>query len=427
MQFALRLSDVVQRPLVSRGGEKIGRVDDLAARLSDSGYPVIMGLVVRVGGRELFVPAGETAGLEGSVARLRVDRLDMRSFERRPSEILLRRDLLGRRVINVAGARLVRVGDVVLKADGDLLQVIGVSVAPSGAWARPRALFHRDHTDPVIDWASLEPFVGHVPTVGRRPLFARIAHLHPAELADIVESASHPEGEEIMTAVAEDPALEADVFEELTPEYQVEFLQARSDSEAASILANMTPDDAADLLQELDGDRRERLMVRLPMRQLLKVKTLLGYHPDTAGGLMSPDFPRAHAETPVEDALEMFRVSGLHPPSALTLIVTGDGGALIGVVTLIDLLRADQDADVGSLIEHDPVWAEPFTDLPGVARKLTDFNLVALPVVDEDHRVLGVVTVDDVLDAMLPSDWRALTRDDAVVQHPVRGQDEDGS
>ncbi|HEX6509708.1 MAG TPA: magnesium transporter [Chloroflexota bacterium] len=422
MDPALRLTAVLQLPLLARTGERVGRVHDLVARLSETGYPPILGLIARVGSRELFVPLEETAGIDSAAVRLAVDRLDVRSFERRRSEILLQRDLLGRHVIQLDEARLERVGDITLEDRGGELQVTGITVASSGILARLHLPFGRHRQRVVRDWSSIEPFVGHVPTIGRRLPFTRLARLHPAELADIVEAASHREGEEIMTAVGEDPEVEADVFEELNAQYQVEFLQTRSDDEAAAVLARMTPDDAADLLLELEEEHRRRLLGCLPLPQLRKVRMLLGYHPETAGGLMSPDFLALPSDTSVETALEEARRSELSALSVSTVFVTGEAGRLVGALSLADLLRHADAARVGDIVTHDPVFVEPYTDIPGLARRMADFNLGALPVVDEHRSVIGIVTVDDVLEVMLPADWRALTGSDVSIERGHRAQ-----
>ena len=141
-----------------------------------------------------------------------------------------------------------------------------------------------------MDWASIEPFVAHVPTARLRIPYRKLARLHPAQIADLVEAASHDEGEEIIEAVGQDRELEADVFEELDAEHQIEFVRSRTDAEAARLLATMAPDDAADLIIELDQERRLPVLQLLPMAQQRKIRALLNYNPETAGGLMSPDF-----------------------------------------------------------------------------------------------------------------------------------------
>ena len=194
---------------------------------------------------------------------LRKAKLDLRRFERRPEEVLLKHDVLDHQLINVEGARLVRANEVELARLEGWWRVVGVDTGPRGGLRRllPKPLGARIATGEFLDWASVEPFVGDVPTVRLRVLHPKLAKLHPAQIADLVEAASHSEGEEIIQAVGEDDReLEADVFEELDDHHQVEFLEQRSDEQVAQVLARMAPDDAADLVAELEEERRERVL-----------------------------------------------------------------------------------------------------------------------------------------------------------------------
>src|SRR2546422_154071 len=182
-----------------------------------------------------------------------------------------------------------RAGERLGRVDGSW-RVAGVDVRARSPLSRLRRAREITERTGFIDWSAIEPFVGHVPTSRLLMPIRRLRRLHPAQIADLVEAASHDEGEEIITAVHGDPELEADVFEELNTEHQVEFLRARSDTEAASVLAGMGPDDAADLITELDQPRRVPILSLLPAAQQAKVRALLSYNSDTAGGLMSPDF-----------------------------------------------------------------------------------------------------------------------------------------
>src|SRR6202011_5302071 len=146
-----------------------------------------------------------------------------------------------------------------------------------------------EHTQ-VVRWSDIEPFVAHEPSSRLKLASRRLARLHPAQIADLVEAASHEEGEEILEAVGQDKELEADVFEELDDEHQVEFLRERSDQQVAAVLSRMASDDAADLLLEIEQDRRLPILNLLPAAKQRKIKGLLGYNPSTAGGLMNPDF-----------------------------------------------------------------------------------------------------------------------------------------
>ncbi len=404
----LNLSAVLHSRLVDPAGEKIGRVDDLIVRLADRGYPPITGLKARIGGREVFVPAERVAHVESGTVQLSGERVDLGRFERREGEVLLRQDLLGRRVINVVGARLVRVDDLVLGKVGEWWRVVGVDTSLRSLVRRllPAQLRQRAKVQPFLDWESVEPFVHHVPTARLRMTFGRLSKLHPAQLADLVEAASHEEGEEIIAAVGGDRELEADVFEELDPEHQVEFLRERSDEEAARVLAAMEADDAADLLGELDQDRRDPLLRQLPWHQQRKIRTLLGYNPATAGGLMSPDFVSVADTQTVEQALDELRRTELPEETITTLFVLDGERRLAGVVSAVTLLKHDPSSTVAEVKSPPPLTLDPDDELAEVAMKMADYDLTVAPVVDADTRLLGIVTVDDLLELMIPEEWR---------------------
>jgi Mg/Co/Ni transporter MgtE len=252
----------------------------------------------------------------------------------------------------------------------------------------------------------MEPFVGHVPSARLRFSHRKLANLHPAEIADLVEAASHDEGEEIIEAVGQDRELEADVFEELDEHHQLEFIRERPDTQVAAVIARMATDDAADLIVEIDQERRGRVLALLPPAQRRQIEALLGYNPSTAGGLMSPEFIALTGADTVAAAIERVRSSDLSPGTLTTVYLCDPNGGLTGSVLVVTLLRADPQQLLEEVAEREPVSVATGADLPEVARMMTDYNLVMLPVLDDDERLVGVVTVDDVLELTLPSGWR---------------------
>jgi len=403
----LHLSLVVGGELRDAAGERLGRVDDLIVRLGDADYPPVTGVVATVAGRQVFVAAEQVVELGPGFVTLIAQQLDLQHFRRRPQEVLLKKDVLDRQLINVDGARLVRANEIELARLEGWYRVVGVDVSLRGLARRvlPRVFAGRVEPRTFLDWASVEPFTGHVPTVRLRVPHPKLARLHPAQVADLVEAASHNEGEEIMAAVASDPELEADVFEELEDSHQREFVEDRSDEEIAELLGRMETDDAADLVLQLPEERREDVIDLLTPFQARRLRTLLGYDPATAGGLMSPEFVCVYADATREEALERVERSTL-PAEALTWIYgMNTHRRLRGGIALADLVRTAEGERLWNVLQAvQTVRAD--ADLEEVARLMTDFDLTIVPVVDEEERVLGIVTVDDVLELVLPEGWR---------------------
>jgi hypothetical protein len=405
----LHLSLVVGAPLRDSEGERLGKVDDLIVRLGGPGYPPITGFLVSVAGRQSYVPAESVADVTPDGVVLRGARLDLGRFERRPEEVLLKQDVLDHQLINVDGARLVRANEIELARLEGWWRVVGVDTGPRGGVRRllPKALGRKVATGEFLDWASIEPFVGHVPSLRLRVPHPKLARLHPAQIADLVEAASHREGEEIMEALRDDDReLEADVFEELDDQHQVEFIRERSDDEIGGVVARMAPDDAADLIAELDEERREAVLGALPANQRTKVRALLGYDPAEAGGLMSTEFVCLYRHATVAEAIERVRSSQVAAELLTTIFVMDSRRRLEGSVAVASLLRADPEDDLLELARPGDPALRPDADFEEVARVMADFNLTAAAVVDDAQQMIGVITVDDVLEVMLPKGWR---------------------
>jgi CBS domain-containing protein/sporulation protein YlmC with PRC-barrel domain len=407
-KITLRLSRLLERPVADRTGESIGRLADVIVRLRGTDYPLVTGLVAAVGGREIFVPVDQVSSFDGDPVRLSSARLNLRHFERRDGEVLLRADVLGHRFIDVANARLVRAADLELAKDGDEWVLAGVDTR-----RRRRRLFGllapraQDDAGAFRDWHDFEWLIGHAGSALLRSPFARIRRLKPAQIADLLESASKEEESEILGRVRADPELEADVFEELDEDLATRLLGARTDAEIAGVLARMRADDAADAIAELPQPRRQPVLDLLPAPQRGKVLTLMGFNATSAGGLMGVDFVALPGRSTVAEALAQVRGQRELQPEALTSVHAVDrDGVLRGVARLVTLVQADPADRVIDVADTDPVRVGADTDITDVAVLMTDYNLITIPVVDDARRLLGVITVDDVLEVAVPEDWR---------------------
>jgi CBS domain-containing protein len=403
----LHLSLVVGGVLRDRNGERLGKVDDLLVRLGED-YPPVTGVLASVAGRTVFVPASEVGEIAHARVDLVSDKLDLQRFERRFGEVLLRKDVLDRQLINVDGARLVRANEIEIARLEGWYRVVGVDTSLRGIVRRvaPRRLGMRMPPGQFLDWASVEAFTGHVPSVRLRVPHPKLARLHPAQLADLVEAASHNEGQEIMQAVGSNEELEADVFEELDAQHRREFIEERSDADVAAVLERMETDDAVDLLGDLPEERREQVVKLLPAVQRRRVRALAGYDPATAGGLMSPEFVCLYAQATKQEAIHRIERSRAPADTLAWVYVMNLDRRLKGAVALADLLRADADSTMDDLAGFLPPRVTAEAELEEVARLMTDYDLTVVPVVDERDQVMGVVSVDDVLEMVLPRGWR---------------------
>ena len=401
----IHLSELLRSPVLARSGEAVGRVEDVIVRLRGADeYPLVTGIVAGVGGRRVFIGSRFISEYTPDRVVLAKNKIDLRGFERRDGEVLLRADVLGHRMIDVAAVDLVRAYDIELEDTG-----VGWVLARLDT-RRPARLFGLIKSSgghAARDWKAFEPLIGHARSNAVRRHWGRVGGLKPAEIADLLEEADKAEGGEILDRVHSDPELEADVFEELDPDKASRLLDGMPDEEVAALLGRMRADDAADAIADLRQSRRRRVLDLMPAPQRTKVITLMGFNPESAGGLMNVDFVSCAAGATAGTALALIADARTMQPEALVKMhVLDEDERLAGVVSVIVLLQADPAENVGALMESDPVRVSAAADLTDIALLMADYNLYSIPVVDEQDRVLGVVTVDDVLEATIPEDWR---------------------
>jgi hypothetical protein len=403
------ITQFLRSPVLNPSGNEVGRLEDFIVKLVEGPYPPLTGLKVRIGTQDVFVGKDLIADLKPGGVRLNTDKLRTEPFQRRPGEVLLAADVLGRHLVDVTHGRIVQAHDLVLAPSDDGWHLAGIDRSPQAMLRRwvPRRARPDLRRHAVLDWRDVQPFVGHVPTAKLLMPLQRLRRLHPARIADIVEGASHDEGEEIIQALEGDAELTADVFEELDDEHRVEFLKSRKNEEVAKVLDRMAPDDAADLLSELDQDRRKPIFDLMSADQQHKLRKLLQYHPSTAGGTMSPDYVWVERGSTVEMALEAVRTDDKSPHSLLnTVFVTEHDGKYVASIGVADLLRTDRNRKVEEL-ELTNCAVNGSADFADVALLMADYNLTALAVTDGTGHMVGAISSDDVIEALVPEEWRA--------------------
>ncbi|MFF7650128.1 magnesium transporter MgtE N-terminal domain-containing protein [Streptomyces sp. NPDC007983] len=388
-------------------GDHVGRVRDLVAMLRLAGRPPrVLGLVVEVvTRRRIFLPMTRVTGVEsGQVITTGV--VNMRRFEQRPTETLVLGELLDRTV------RLVETGE-----DVTVLDVAMAQLPARREWeidkvyvrrGRSGALRRRGETL-TVDWSAVTGFSLEEHGQGAENLLATFEQLRPADLANVLHHLSAKRRGEVAAAL-DDERL-ADVLEELPDDDQVEILGKLKEERAADVLEAMDPDDAADLLSELPERDKERLLALMRPREAADMRRLMSYEEGSAGGLMTTEPIVLRPDATVADALARVRNQDLTPALAAQVYVCRPPdetptGRYLGTIHFQRLLRDPPFTLVGSAVDTDLRPLRPETPLPVVAGHLATYNLLAAPVVDEGGSLLGAVTVDDVLDHLLPPDWR---------------------
>lgn len=399
------LTAIVDRPVQGKTGEPIGRLEDLIVRIGDR-YPPITGLVVRDGRRRFFVPGRHLQTIEGAV-RLSSSTVDLQGFTRRSGEVLLRRDVLDHQLIDITGRRIVRVNDVQLTPFEESYRVVGVDISVKALLRRlgPRAFAPRIVGRQIIDWTDVQYLASAAP-VQLKVSYDRLAELNPVDLARIVDALSYRESAEIVAALDEETA--AETLEEVSDERVADLLEGMDQERAADILEEMTPGAAADALEDLDAEVAEQLLARMEPEEAADVQVHLEYDEDSVGRIMSTDFVHVPDGATVGSALAAIRSLEEVPDPLLAVYVVapGDPETLRGLVRLRTLILTDPATPLADVMDEDVPTVSPDDRAESAARILAEYNLLAVPVLGESRRFLGIVTVDDALAVLLPEVWQ---------------------
>ena len=404
----LYLSQVLGRPIRDLEGERVATVKDIIVRLGAGDHPPVTGLVARYRRRDFFLPRWHISALNQQGARLNSDILDLRPFVRRESEVLLARDVLDKQLIDVDGKRVVRVNDVqIIEAAGDW-RVTGADVSLQGLWRRlaPAGFAGSKRPVEVLDWADVGYLATDASTVQLKSSSDKLARLHPVEIARLAEALSYHHGSEVVESLDDETA--AETLEEMPAESQARILSDMDQERAADILEWMSPDEAADVLGDLPEDKAEELLGLMEQDEQADVVELLPYEDDTAGGLMTTEFVTLPRALTVGEALARLREMAETPNMIYYLYVVEEENSwkLVGVIALRSLILADLSMPLEEVMRTEFQQADPEEPAKEVAQRIAEYNLLALPVIDESGDILGIITVDDAMEILLPKDWR---------------------
>jgi flagellar motility protein MotE (MotC chaperone)/sporulation protein YlmC with PRC-barrel domain len=402
-------------------GDQVGRVRDAVARIRTAGNaPRVVGLIAEIAmRRRIFLPIGRITAMEADAVVLGTGTLNLRRFEKRPGELLVLEELLGRRVTIVDGDRPAVVVDVAMDSDR------------SSEWSITRVavrevstrLGRRGHLA-QLDWPEVGGLIDEADLQGTASLMAVLQDMRPADLANVLQDL--PESRRLEVASALDDERLADVLEELPEHDQVEILGALEPARAADILEEMDPDDAADLLAELPKLEQDVLLDLMEPDEASPVRQLLHYQPGTAGAVMTSEPIILTPDATVAEALARIREPHLAPAVAAGVFVARapmatPTGRYLGVVHFQRLLREPPASILGGVVDNDIGPLDPGTPLTEITRRMATYNLVSMPVVDSLGRLVGAVTVDDVLDHLLPRDWRDRDQDASLFERVNHG------
>lgn len=406
----LYLSQMLGEPVIDANGEKIGSISDLAIQTGEV-FPRITSLAFLGPGKTPFMISWRKYVSEftkdGII--LKVDRTAIRFSYLQPDEVLLARDLLNKQIVDTQGMKVVRVNDLKLSVSGSQLRLLGAEVGIRGLlrglapWVERAALaickvFHKKLDEKIIAWNYMDLLDRDLSKVQLSVTHTRLDELHPADVADILEQLDPKQRANVFQHL--DDARAGDAISEMEEEFQADVIGDLDDARASRLLGDMDPDDAADIVGGLPYEKAEKLLRLMGVENAAGIRQLLGYREDTAGGLMTTQYVSMRTTDTVAETIEALRALDEDHPTVNYVYVIDEYDKLVGVLSLRTLVLATNDTQLKDIMFEEIITAFPEEEEEEVAADISKYDLLAMPVVDESGRMLGIVTVDDAMEVI---------------------------
>jgi magnesium transporter len=409
----LYASEFIGRPVVDVDGKRLGKLKDLlATRHGEIPHPQLVAIEVKQHAESVFIPMHEVAALISLAIPLKKKFSEITPYTPHPEDLHLVRDVLDKQIIDTDGMRVVRVNDLELTRVNGGVYVANVDISGVGLIRRLGlgSLADRLSAHPrpselpsIISWDNIELLASDQPMRLKVPT-SKMSELHPADLAEILSDLTRQEGSKILETL--DIETLANTLEEVEPDFQVSLIERMPDDRVADVLEEMAPDEAADLLAELPHDRKHELLKLMEDDEAEDVRKLLTYPEDTAGGIMNTEYFIVPAYFNAEQVMERLRETAPEAETIYYIYVADQDEHLLGVFSLRQLVLAKPDALVIDFMEKRVVTVDLMDSQEDIAQVVSKYNLLAVPVVDEEKRIHGIVTADDALDKIIPTAWK---------------------
>ncbi|OHE57362.1 MAG: hypothetical protein A2Z47_01670 [Thermodesulfovibrio sp. RBG_19FT_COMBO_42_12] len=404
----LFVSEIMKKPVLDPNGDELGRVKDLLI-VKGEPLPKVSALIIEKKKNIFKLSWNDLNIFNKRIISANVYVKALQPYELNEKDLLLVRDILDKQIVDANGVKVVRVNDVKLEGLDTEAVLIAVDVGMRGIMRRLGVerggedlmkLFRKHLPYNLISWNYLQPLEPKLTTISLTVPRQMVSELHPADIAEIISQVSHKEGTTFFKGLDVETAAEA--LSELQPDVQAAIITGMDTEKAADIIEEMPPDEAADVLSDLPVDKAKEILEIIEKEEAEDIQELLSHEEDTAGGIMTNVFIAYHPDITVKEAVQKFKKDAEEVETVYYIYVIDTDEKLMGVISLRELLLAGLDARLSDIMETKLKMVTPDTDEVEVAEIISKYNLLALPVVDTEGFMLGIVTIDDIIDRLLP-------------------------
>lgn len=404
----LFVGEVVKKPVLDPNGDELGRVKDLVV-IKGELLPKISAIVLDIKKKTFYLPWSDLNIFNKRIISSNIFKESLKPYDLSDDDLLIVRDIFDKQIVDVHGAKVVRVNDVKLEGFNTDAILVAVDVGMRGILRRlgierggedvMRLLrVHLPYN--LISWNYIQPLEPKLTSISLTVPRQMVSEIHPADLAAIISQVSHKEGATLLKGLDIETA--AETLSELEPDTQTAIITGMDTEKASDIIEMLPPDEAADVLSDLPAEKAQEILGNLEREDAEDIQELLGHEEDTAGGLMTNQFIAYQPDMTVQEAIERFRKDAEEVETLYYIYITNSEGKLIGVLSLRELLLLPPEAKLADVMETKLKTVLPESDEMEVAGIISKYNLVALPVVDLEGFMLGIVTIDDIIDRILP-------------------------
>lgn len=412
----LFVSELLKKPVLDPKGDELGRLKDFVV-VKGKQLPVVSALILEQK-KKLYRLEWESVGIFNKrIISSRVYVFKIKPYTPSEDDLLIVRDILDKQIVDANGVKVVRVNDVKLEGMNNKACLIAVDVGIRGILRRLGIehksvnfyrLFGKTLPYNLIPWNYIQPLEPRLTTISLTVPRQMISALHPADIADLISKVPHEQGLALFKGL--DPNAAADTLHELEPHIKKSIIDSLDMEHASDIVERMPPDEAADLLSELESEKTKEILESIKKDEAEDIQELLAHEEDTAGGLMTTQFIAYPPELKVGDAIERFKIDAHGIETVYYIYVIDENKRLIGVTSLRDMLLSSPNVSLSDIMETKLKTVTPDADQHVVAEMISKYNLLAIPVIATGRELLGIVTIDDIMDILLPSPSRKKRR-----------------